>query len=54
MAGKTSGNVNLSAAKTAKKGREKPEVNGVRPICEANLAWANASYMFTPSKGREL
>ena len=28
--------------------REKPEWNGVRPIREANSAWANASYCHAP------
>ena len=27
---------------------QKPEWNGVRPICEANSAWANASYYSRP------
>ena len=31
--------------------REKPEWNGVRPIREANSAWANASYCHAPRGG---
>ena len=30
---------------------QKPELNGVRPIRGANLAWANASYCHAPREG---